>query len=228
MESPLLTGEISILGRLVDASNATLLGEIEGSAGPIKVIYKPSAGERPLWDFPENDLSLREVAAYRVSEALHLGVVPETLLREAAFGVGSVQRWIDIDQELDIVALAQSNNREIEKMAFFDLLINNTDRKFGHILPVSEREIYGCDHGLTFHHEDKLRTVLWQFAGSPIPTELCEELQCFVENFSHHGLEELLSEIDREALATRSKRILANPIFPFPSEEWPSVPWPPF
>lgn len=228
MPDELTTGDISVLGRLVDASNATLLGEIEGSNGAFKVIYKPIAGERPLWDFPEGDLALREVAAYLVSEALSFGIVPETVLREGPFGLGSVQRWIDVDEEIDIVTVAQSENPQIQKMALLDVLINNTDRKFGHILPVSDDLIYGCDHGLTFHSEDKLRTVLWQFAGLQIPDDLLSELQAFLENIDSYDLESYLSEEDLAALTERSRKVLANPVFPFPSDEWPSVPWPPF
>jgi uncharacterized repeat protein (TIGR03843 family) len=228
MSDELTTGEISVLGRLVDASNATLLGEIESSAGAIKVIYKPIAGERPLWDFPEGDLALREVAAYLVSQALTFGIVPETVLREGPYGLGSVQRWIDTDQEIDIVSIAQSGNSQIQKMALFDVLINNTDRKFGHILPVSENEIYGCDHGLTFHTEDKLRTVLWQFAGSPVPDHLLVNLQRFSSNIESFDLNTYLSDEDLAALVERTSKILKDPLFPFPSEEWPSVPWPPF
>jgi uncharacterized repeat protein (TIGR03843 family) len=228
MSDELTTGEISVLGRLVDASNATLLGEIENVDGVIKVIYKPIAGERPLWDFPEGDLALREVAAYLVSEALSFGIVPETVLREGPFGLGSVQRWIDTDEEIDIVTIAQSENPQILKMALLDVLINNTDRKFGHILPVSEDEIYGCDHGLTFHTEDKLRTVLWQFAGSPVPDHLLINLQTFSSNIESFDLNTYLSDEDLAALAERTIKLLADPVFPFPSEEWPSVPWPPF
>jgi hypothetical protein len=161
--------ELKVIGRLVDALNATLLCEIEDrGATAIKVIYKPQAGERPLWDFPEGNLAGREVAAYRLSEVLGLHVIPETILRDGPFGVGSVQRWVDIDEDLDATALASSQSTAIRKIAFLDVLLNNTDRKFGHLLPVSKDEILACDHGLTFHVDDKLRTVLWQFSSQEV------------------------------------------------------------
>jgi hypothetical protein len=221
-------GEMEVLGRLVDASNATLLCEIKSATGDFKVIYKPVAGERPLWDFPDGNLAHREVAAYRVSELLGLHVVPETILREGPFGLGSVQRWIDIDEELDIVAIAQSKSFAMEKIALFDAVVNNTDRKFGHILPISESEVYGCDHGLTFHSEDKLRTVLWQFSGDQIPENFLKSLNIFLDLLPESRLNNLLTDDEIFALKNRVTDLIEIGTYPFPSDEWPAVPWPPF
>ena len=219
---------MEVLGRLVDASNATLLCEIKSANSDFKVIYKPVAGERPLWDFPDGNLAHREVAAYRVSELLGLHVVPETILREGPFGLGSVQRWIDVDEELDIVAIAQSKSFAMEKITLFDAIVNNTDRKFGHILPISESEVYGCDHGLTFHSEDKLRTVLWQFSGDQIPDSFLKSLNIFLDLLPESQMNDLLTDDEIFALKNRVSDLIEVGTYPFPSDEWPAVPWPPF
>jgi len=226
VSGPILEGEITVTHRLVDASNATLLGEIEGFG---QVIYKPIAGERPLWDFTEGTLAYREVAAYLLSNFLGLNLVPETVLRDGPFGMGAVQKWIDIDQDIDHIAFAQSEADGLRSLAFFDVIINNTDRKFGHILPTKEGAIYGCDHGVTFHVEDKLRTVLWQFANQPLTgIEIALLNDCLARKeeirklFSH-----LLSDLEIEALFRRIVIFKEENCFPMPSENWPAVPWPP-
>ena len=143
----LLDGELKIVGRITDASNATLLAEIEGA----RVVYKPIAGERPLWDFPDGNLANREYASFMVSAELSFNIVPETVLRDGPYGMGMVQEWIEPDEKIDIVEISQSDSPAIRNMALFDLVINNGDRKFGHILPVSETKIFGCDHGVSFN-----------------------------------------------------------------------------
>jgi hypothetical protein len=228
MLSDLQDGELRVVGRLVDASNATLLCDIGSEEEPVQVIYKPIAGERPLWDFPDGNLAHREVAAYRVSELLGLHVVPETILREGPFGLGSVQRWIDVDEDLDIVAIAQSKSFAMEKIVLLDAIINNTDRKFGHILPISESEVYGCDHGLTFHSDDKLRTVLWQFSGDQIPENFLTSLNSFLDLLPKSQMSDLLTDVEIFALENRVTILIEAGTYPFPSDEWPSVPWPPF
>jgi uncharacterized repeat protein (TIGR03843 family) len=226
---PLLTGELSILGQLVDASNATLLCEISNEhGGQQKVIYKPLAGERPLWDFPEGHLAHREVAAYLLSEFLTLGVIPKTILREGPFGLGSVQEWIDVDISIDVASFADSRDADIRKIAFLDILMNNTDRKFGHLLPAPNGRIFGCDHGLTFHTDNKLRTVLWQFSGERLTLEEIEVLEKIKSDFDEDLLRLYISSDEIEALLQRSNSLLTEGIFPFPSTEWPAVPWPPF
>lgn len=223
------SGELTIIGRLVDASNATLLCEltVDGEE-PLKVIYKPAAGERPLWDFPEGNLAGREVAAFRLSEDLGLSVIPETVLREGPFGLGSVQRWIDIDESLDLSSFASSTSPEIRKIAFLDILLNNTDRKFGHLLPMDDGRILGCDHGLTFHSEDKLRTVLWQFAFQPITPQEELLLTSLDKTLDRERFGGLISDEEFDALLMRGQRLLDSGVFPGPSEDWPAVPWPPF
>lgn len=225
----LINGELSIIGRLVDASNATLLCELTTDEDqPFKVIYKPGAGERPLWDFPEGNLAGREVAAFQLSEDLGLSVIPETVLREGPFGLGSVQRWIEIDESIDLSTLASSTSPEIRDIAFLDILLNNTDRKFGHLLPLEDGRILGCDHGLTFHTEDKLRTVLWQFTNQPINPQEEKSLRTLGETLDPERYIGLISEEEFAALLIRAERLLSTGLFPMPSEDWPAVPWPPF
>ena len=164
-------GELDVEGRFIDASNATLFAVAKLGSQEVKVIYKPVAGERPLWDFPDGNLAQRERAAYLLSEALGLHIVPFTILREGPFGVGSVQEWIEMDKEFDVVAFASADTQELRKMVLLDAIINNTDRKYGHILVDSQGSVFGCDHGVTFHSDPKLRTVLWQWAGDEFTTE---------------------------------------------------------
>ena len=220
-------GELSVEGRFVDASNATLFAKSVLEEKEVSVIYKPIAGERPLWDFPDGNLAGREVSAYLLSEELGLHLVPYTILREGPFGPGMVQEWIEIDEELDIVEIAQSTHPAIRAMALFDAIINNTDRKYGHILPKSNEEIFGCDHGVTFHEDPKLRTVLWQFTNE----KFTQAERKFIENaieVSKALLSEHLTDREIEALIERSRQLLERGAFPEPSQDWPAVPWPPF
>jgi len=217
-------GEMKILGRITDASNATLLAEIDD----LKIVYKPIAGERPLWDFPTGNLAHREFSAYLMSEALGLGIVPRTILRDGPYGIGMVQEWQEPNPDIDIVDIAQSENEAIRKMAIFDVIINNGDRKFGHILPISTEVIFGCDHGVTFNVENKLRTVLWQWRGTPYRSE---ELDLFARaiNIAQSGaLEDYLTEDESHAIVHRCEEQISSTLFPQPSEDWPAVPWPPF
>ena len=226
----LLQGELDVTGRLVDASNATLYANCTYESSTFAVIYKPVAGERPLWDFPDGNLAQREFAAYRISEIGGFGVVPPTVLRDGPFGIGMVQQWIDIDEEIDLAEFYRLDNPELRKMALFDAVVNNTDRKIGHLLPVSSEKVFGCDHGVTFHEEDKLRTVLWQWADKPLTdTEILqiEDLEKLVQS-NKAELLELLSESECTALLARINRLLSEKKFPSPSDEWPAVPWPPF
>jgi uncharacterized repeat protein (TIGR03843 family) len=191
------------------------------------VIYKPIAGERPLWDFPDGNLAGRERAAFLLSEALHLNLVPYTILREGPFGLGMVQQWIEVDEELDVVAIAQGNSQKVRDLALFDAIINNTDRKFGHILIPSEGLLFACDHGITFHQDPKLRTVIWQFAGDAFAAREKDILERALE-INMEFLETLITSVEIAALRARIETLLNAGTFPYPSEEWPSVPWPPF
>ena len=224
----LLAGEIQIEGRLVDASNATLFGRISNPGFEnFAVVYKPIAGERPLWDFPDGHLAQREVASFLVSQAGGFNCVPTTVLREGPFGLGAVQQWIYVDEALDFIELGQSTEPSIRNIALFDVVVNNTDRKFGHLLPLSRAEVYGCDHGVTFHEEFKLRTVLWQFAGEALTDSEISHLtrvRDFVEDDGE--FRSLLTSSEIAALLQRIQRI-TDEGFPLPSQEWPAVPWPP-
>ncbi len=220
-------GELSVEGRFVDASNATLFAKSVFEEIEVSVIYKPIAGERPLWDFPDGNLAGREVSAYLLSEELGLHLVPYTILREGPFGPGMVQEWIEIDEELDIVEIAQSTHPAIRAMALFDAIINNTDRKYGHILPKNNEEIFGCDHGVTFHEDPKLRTVLWQFTNEKFTQAERKIIENAIE-VSKALLSEHLTDREIEALIERSRQLLERGAFPEPSQDWPAVPWPPF
>lgn len=227
-------GELSVTGRLVDASNATLYGVIKAMDGAesdeIRVIYKPVAGERPLWDFPDGNLANREYAAFLISEIAEWNLVPTTILREGPFGPGMVQQWIDIDETVDLALFYSQDKPLLRKLALFDAVINNTDRKIGHLLPTADGKLLGCDHGVTFHHEDKLRTVLWQWAGMALSEQEIIELRKLAEEILKEQVvfHKLLTEIEVQALLARIERLISTGIFPEPSDEWPAVPWPPF
>ena len=229
-EQILISAELIVSGRLVDASNATLLCELVIDATETrKAVYKPIAGERPLWDFPEGTLANREVAAFTVSEFSGLKVVPTTVMRDGPFGPGAVQEWIDIDESMDLIALAQGEVEEMRKLAFFDYIINNTDRKFGHILITSQGEVLGCDHGVSFHEIFKLRTVLWQFAGIELSDNENRILDEFLgsSNQLTNLLNPYLSSAEIEAMFIRVTNLKRAGHFPYPSPDWPAIPWPP-
>lgn len=214
--SELKSGQLEVIGRIVDASNASLLCKV----GSVKAIYKPIAGERPLWDFPDGHLAWREVAAYLVSEHLALNCVPPTILRDGPFGEGSLQLWIDQCEEVGERYLEQSDG--LRKIALLDAIINNTDRKIGHLL-YKDNQIFGCDHGVTFHKDYKLRTVLWQFAD----LSLSETEIATLANFAL-DLSTLLTESEVRALDVRIAKLLQERKFPLPPTDWPAIPWPPF
>lgn len=224
-------GDLKIIGRLTDASNATLFGEISVGAATFNCIYKPVAGERPLWDFPDGTLANREYAAYLVSEAMNARCVPPTVLRDGPFGFGMVQFWIDIDDQIDLVDLYRRDLAPLRKIALFDAVVNNTDRKIGHLLPESETRIFACDHGVTFHVDDKLRTVLWQWQNLPLTEleiEMLKDLQNAISKELGDLLPSLITAEELNSLNIRISRLLSLGVFPSPSSDWPAVPWPPF
>ena len=221
------SANLIVIGRLVDASNATLQATLENTDPVMKVIYKPVLGEKPLWDFADGNLANREYAAYLLSELGDFNLVPTTVLREGPFGSGMVQEWIEIDEELDVVDFGQSNDPQLRKLALFDAIINNTDRKFGHLLVDHDGKLRGCDHGVCFHQENKLRTVLWQFAGEQFTTEEIELLNKVAKLDLNSLFAELLTSAEISALSERIANLLAAGQFPFPSDEWPAIPWPP-
>jgi uncharacterized repeat protein (TIGR03843 family) len=229
----LTSGSLEVEGRLVDASNLTMYCKISGEAGEVACVYKPVAGERPLWDFPEGSLAGREVAAYAVSHAAGWDVVPPTVYREGPFGPGMCQLWIDIDTSVDLVALARRpDDKALRQMAVFDAVINNADRKIGHLLPAQDGHLYGCDHGVCFGAEYKLRTVLWQWRGKRLPGAAVAALERLSEMLSDGG--ELAAELSRwlepeelDATRARVELLMEHKVHPFPPADWPAVPWPP-
>jgi hypothetical protein len=232
-------GELEVEGRLVDASNATLYcalrpppGLLTGRRrGALHAIYKPVRGERPLADFPEGSLAAREVAAWLVSEATGWRVVPPTVLRDGPFGEGMVQLWIEVDETVGILGLILTRDQRLRRMALFDVVANNADRKGGHVLPTLDGELHGCDHGICFSAEPKLRTVLWGWAGEPLRPEerqALELLQAALGADLDERLAALLDADEREALADRLARLLREGRFPRPDPDRRVIPWPPF
>mgnify|MGYP007004150962 CR=1 FL=1 len=224
-------GVLKVTGRLVDASNATLYATSTLGEDELTCIYKPVAGERPLWDFAEGSLANREYAAYVVSEQLGFHLVPLTILRDGPYGIGMAQEWITLDETVNLSSFFSSDHPALRTMALFDAIVNNTDRKIGHLLPLNNEIVYGCDHGVTFHVEDKLRTVLWQWAGDSLTVDEIELLQRAAQSLQgdlRSQLEELLTVEEVDAVQNRVNRLLAQGCFPYPSPDWPAVPWPAF
>jgi hypothetical protein len=224
-------GELVVTGRLIDASNATLLAESSLNGKKVKCIYKPIAGERPLWDFPDGNLAQREYAAFLISKYAMFDVVPVTILREGPFGFGMVQQWIDIDSDIDLATFFSSDDLRLRKMALFDAVVNNTDRKIGHLLPQSDGKLYGCDHGVTFHEEYKLRTVLWQWAGLAFTKDevnLLQNLLVTIKTNQINHLQSLITDAEYQSLILRIEELLDSRTFPMPSQDWPAIPWPAF
>jgi hypothetical protein len=224
-------GELSVEGRLYDASNATLYCTVTLDGVTAGCVHKPIAGERPLWDFPDGTLAFREQAAYEVSVALGWDVVPPTVLRDGPFGPGMCQLWIDIDESVDLAALARSNHPQLRRMAVFDAVVNNADRKGGHLLPTPEGHVYGVDHGVCFSVDDKLRTLLWRWRGRSLTDEAVDclsGLRAQLEGELGATLRDLLAPEEVAATIVRVDRLLDTGRHPLPSDDWPAVPWPPF
>jgi hypothetical protein len=224
-------GTLEVEGRLLDASNATLYCSLECDGVTAAVVYKPVRGERPLWDFPDGTLASREVAAFEVSEATGWAVVPPTVLRDGPFGEGMCQIWVDADESVDLSVLARSDILPLRRMALLDAVINNADRKGGHLLPLPDGHVYGVDHGVCFHAEDKLRTLLWGWRGQPLADEEIEVLSVVraeLEGPLGDRLLTLIQPYEVTAVAQRVDRLLTRRVFPSPSGEWPALPWPPF
>lgn len=222
----LLSQSMRVVGRLIDASNATLLAEIESDNQTQKVIYKPVAGEKPLWDFQDGNLAHREYCAFLLSNRAGFDLVPNTVLRDGPFGFGMVQEWIDTDEEIDIINFGQSDDSQLKRMAIFDAIINNTDRKYGHLL-YKEGKLLGCDHGVTFHSEDKLRTVIWQFSGEKIDKQEMLLIESASALDYPNLFESYLTQDEIASIYERINRLLKSGRFPSPSENWPAIPWPP-
>lgn len=250
----LVTAELTLVGRITTASNATFLGRI----GDVAVVYKPIAGESPLWDFPDVTLAHREVAAYLVSEALGWGVVPRTWLRDGPLGEGMVQLWqeehpdqsaVDLVATDDVpdegwkhvldgsdenglsVTLIHEDSPALRRMAVFDVIVNNADRKGDHILAMPDGHRHGVDHGLTFHRDHKLRTVLWGWIGDELTADELDGIDRVGEGLRGdlgRDLAELLTAEEIESLAARCSTLRSAERLPEPSGEMPAVPWPLF
>jgi len=228
----LTNGPIEVEGQLFEASNATLYCRIRRGDASAACVYKPISGERPLWDFQRGSLAGREIAAYLISEAAGWQLVPPTVYRDGPFGPGMCQLWIDADTTVDLVALARSTEHaELRDMAVFDAVVNNADRKIGHLLPTARGHLYGCDHGVCFSEEYKLRTVLWQWRGRPLPDRAVEALHrlraALDDGELAAELGQRLSSAEIRAATGRVDSLLKHRVHPYPSDEWPAVPWPP-
>jgi uncharacterized repeat protein (TIGR03843 family) len=227
----LTAGALEIEGRLLDASNATLYCSASLDGVVAACVYKPVAGERPLWDFPDGTLAEREVAAYELSAVSGWNVVPPTVYREGPLGPGMVQLWIDMDDSIDVMALVRRGASErLRQIAVYDAVINNADRKGGHLLPTRDGRVYGVDHGVSFAVEPKLRTLLWQWAGQPLPEDQLEtlrELRAHLDDALGARLYELLTTREVRRTVRRVDQLLRNGKHPEPSGDWPAIPWPP-
>ena len=231
-------GDLEIVGRIVASSNNAMLVSVTRPCPDpeqtiaMDAIYKPTLGERPLDDFPDGTLARREVAAWHVSEASGWGIVPPTILRDGPFGEGMVQAFVEADPDVDVIAMVIEDDPRLRRMAVLDAVMNNTDRKGGHILPVDGgSHVYGVDHGVTFSPVPKLRTVLWGWRGGPLaPDEIdgLERVRTALDGELADVLRGLLSRVEIRATVRRTDALLANARFPYPSPDWPAIPWPPF
>lgn len=229
----LMGGDIALEGMVPWSSNYTYLVRIRLAQREEYGIYKPQCGERPLWDFESGSLCKREVAAYELSAYLNFPNVPVTVLREdAPQGIGMVQQFIDHKRRENFFTLRDKCRAEMQKVAVFDALINNTDRKGGHILSDQNGAIWAIDHGVTFHEEPKLRTVIWDFIDEPIPAPLVSQLEKLRGALKGNEpirktLETLLARSELRALQMRLNELLRRRVYPAPPEDWPHIPWPP-
>ncbi len=224
-------GVIDLEGRLLDASNVTLVGAIRTGTLEAECVYKPVAGERPLWDFPDGTLAGREISAFLVSEATGWGVVPPTVLREGPFGPGMVQLWIDGDETVDLPAFVRRDDPALRRMAVFDAVVNNADRKGGHIIPTPDGHVYGVDHGICFSVDPKLRTLLWRWAGTPLPADAVAVLERLGDELRGELGERLHEHLTRREVRRTPQRVadlLRTGRHPLPSGDGPARPWPPF
>ncbi|WP_420882636.1 SCO1664 family protein [Streptomyces noursei] len=260
--SLLAEGELTVRGQIPDASNAVLYCTVELDGRSAACVYKPVAGERPLWDFPDGTLAQREVAAYEVSRACGWDLIPTTVLRDGPYGTGMVQEWIappgDGDAAPELLALVAEDEPEpgwkavgradigagrtallvhadhprLRRLAVLDAVINNGDRKGGHLLPGADGAFFAIDHGVTFNSADKLRTLLWGWAGEPLTDEASAVLRGLTAALADGAplavrLAELITDAELAALRARVDGMLGSGRHPEPSGEWPAIPWPP-
>ncbi|MCC3767099.1 SCO1664 family protein [Streptomyces sp. UNOC14_S4] len=261
----LTRGELTVRGRVREASNAVLYCTVEYEGVSAACVYKPVAGERPLWDFPDGTLAQREVAAYELSEAMGWGLVPPTVLRDGPYGTGMCQLWIDAPEETaegtpvtPLLALVEgdepgqgwkavgyadvgedrtallvhADDERLRRLAVLDAVINNGDRKGGHLLPAADGRLYAIDHGVTFNADDKLRTLLWGWAGEPLTEEAMAALRRLSADLAEESplavrLAELITPAELDALRARVADLLRTGRHREPSGQWPAIPWPP-
>ncbi|MFE5663979.1 SCO1664 family protein [Streptomyces niveus] len=254
-------GELTVRGRIREASNAVLHCAVSYEGEEALCVYKPVAGEQPLWDFPDGTLAQREVAAYEISEATGWGLVPPTVLRDGPYGEGMCQLWIEADdsdtapQLLALVEeeepadgwkaigfaevgegrtalLVHADDPRLRRLAVLDAVINNGDRKGGHLLPEAGGRLYAIDHGVTFNVDDKLRTLLWGWAGEPLPADAVTVLDRLAGELAEGTplatrLAELITPAETDAVRTRVQELRRTGLHPKPSGQWPAIPWPP-
>lgn len=254
----LARGELTVRGRIREASNAALYCTVTHERREAVCVYKPVEGERPLWDFPDGTLAGREVAAYEVSEATGWGLVPPTVLRDGPYGEGMCQLWIDTAPGAELLALVggeepepgwkaigfaevgpgrtallvHADDERLRRLAVLDAVINNADRKGGHLLPTADGRLYGIDHGVTFNAENKLRTLLWGWAGEPLPQEALGVLERLRDALTATGpltaaLTPLITRAEIDATRARVESLLGTGVHPQPGTDWPAIPWPP-
>ena len=222
-------GDLEVLGLLPRASNFTFLARVSDGPEQTLAVYKPRSGEAPLWDFEEGSLAAREVAAFVVSDALGWPWVPPTVLREGPHGPGSVQRFVAFDQSQHYLTMQREHRDAFRRIALFDLVANNADCKSGHCLLAEDGRIFVVDHGVCFHEEPKLRTVIWDFVGEPIPADMARDLRSLHGRLTagplHDRLLDLLTAREVDAAADRTASLLGSGCFPEPGPGRP-FPWP--
>jgi uncharacterized repeat protein (TIGR03843 family) len=258
VEAVLTRGTLELEGRLLSASNATFVGRSTLEGVTVDCVYKPVRGEKPLWDFPDGTLAGREVASHLVSDLAGWRLVPVTVLGSGPFGPGMVQRWVEEVEDaalVDIVAteelpegwlhvldavdatdrpvaLVHADSPPLRSLAVLDVVINNADRKGGHVLVDARGRVQGCDHGVSMHVEGKLRTVLWGWAGEQLPDHDVAALEQLAGRLAEPGVHsrlcQLLAQEEVAALGRRVQRLLRSRRHPLPSRTWPSIPWPAF
>ena len=229
----LANGELSVRGLLPGSSNYTFLADVHNDQFQGLAIYKPRQGETPLWDFPHGTLCQRELAAYLVSQALGWALVPPTVIRLGPYGRGAVQLFVDADFSQHYFPFREEPALQpaLRRIAAFDLVINNADRKAGHTLRDQQDRVWAIDHGICFHSQPKLRTVIWEFAGQPLPVDLAADLAALRAQLDQgcdlrEQLAGLLSNVELVALARRAEQVLNDGIFPDPDPQRRSYPWP--
>ncbi len=226
------SGEMELQGMIPWSSNYTYLARVRQNDRELLAVYKPACGERPLWDFETGTLCHREVAAYDVSAELGWPNIPPTILRDGPMGIGAVQQFVEFKRRENFFTIRDRCRDVMMEIAAFDALINNTDRKGGHILVDENGAVWCIDHGVTFHEEPKLRTVIWDFVGEPIPQNLMRDLEQLRLKLKtgeplRRKLDLLLSRAELRALDARLWELVRDHAFPPPPEDWPHIPWPP-